>query len=138
MSTPLRSLIDVLNARLGQAGLTTPIAYPNNVFTPQKGVSYLQVELAGRGRTPLGFGADSVQQWSGIYQISVYVGRDTGTREQDEIAQKVLNAFPRGLNLPTPNGGANVIVEYSTAASPEVFGDWSNLPIAIHWFATDP
>lgn len=135
--TPLRDIIDALNGQLQRAAISNPIAYPNNVFTPVKGTSYLQVQMAGRARTPLGFGADSVQQWTGTYQVSVFVPRDSGTREQDEIAQKVLNAFPRGLNLRTTNGGV-VIVEYSSAASPDVFGDWSNLPTAVHWFVTDP
>jgi hypothetical protein len=137
MSILLRDFTDAMNAQLVAASITKEIAWPNTVYRPRPGVSYLSVESAGRARTPLGFGADSVQQWAGIFQVSCFVPRDSGDREQDGIASKVLAAFPRGLTLPTEQG-INLIVSFSTAPSPVSYGDWSNLPVAVHWFATTP
>jgi hypothetical protein len=136
MTLLLRDFVDALNTRLVGAQITREIAWPNSVYVPKKGVSYLAVEMAGRARTPIGFGADGVQQWSGIYQVSVFVPRDAGDREQDALVSKVLAAFPRGLNLPTPQN-INLIVEYSSAPSPVVSADWSSVPTAVHWFATE-
>jgi hypothetical protein len=133
----LRTFTDALNGQLSAANITSEIAWPNVVYTPKKGVSYLKPENAGRSRIPMGFGADSVQQWRGIYQVGVFVPRDSGDREQDNLASKILKAFPRGLSLQT-NQGIFLIVEYSTAPSPVAFGDWVNLPASIHWFATEP
>jgi hypothetical protein len=133
----LRGFQDAFNARLQAAGITNEIAWPNVVYSPTKGVSYLKPENAGRSRTPLGFGADGVQMWNGIYQIGVFAPRDAGEDEQEELASKVLEAIPRGLNLPTPDGSINIIVSHCTAAVPVPFGDWSNLPVSVTWFATE-
>ena len=137
MTILLRDFTDALNTQLQTAGITQQIAWPNRVFVPKKGVSYLQVQCAGRARAPLGFGADGVQQWTGLYQVSVYVPRDSGDREQDAIASKVLAAFPRGLNLATPQA-ITLTVTSSTAAPAEAFGDWSHLPATVNWFAIEP
>jgi hypothetical protein len=133
----LRDLQDVLHGQLAAAAITSEVAWPNKVYTPTKGVSYLKPENAGRARTPLGFGADAVQSWNGTYQVGVFVPRDSGEREQDTLANKVMEAFPRGLNLPTSQG-VHVIISHSSAPAPVPFGDWSNLPVSIHWFATQP
>lgn len=133
----LRGFQDVLNAQLMAAAITAEIAWPNSVYVPKKGVSYIAPTCAGRGRSPLGFGADGVQQWNGTYQVSVFVPRDSGDREQSAIASKVLAAFPRGLTLLTTQA-IRVIVSYSTAGIPVAFGDWSNLPVVVAWFATEP
>lgn len=132
-----RDITDVLHAQLQAANITQQIAWPNVTFVPVKGTPYLKPEISGRNRSPLGFGADAVQQWDGIYQVSIFVPRDTGERVQDGLAQKVIEAFPRGLNLPTSQG-VNLIISHSTAAAPVPFGDWANLPVAIHWFLTQP
>lgn len=135
----LRNFTDALNKQLAAASIMpeAAIAWPNATFVPVKGKTYLKVEMAGRSRRPVGFGADGVQQWTGIYQVGVFVPRDTGDREQDAIATKVLGAFPRGLNL-TSNSGPTVIIEFASPAAAVVFGDWSNLPVQIFWFATEP
>lgn len=137
MSILLRDFEDALNNQLITANITKEIAWPNATYVPKKGVTYLSVECAGRSRTPLGFGADGVQQWAGVYQVGVFVPRDSGTREQSNIASKILAAFPRGLTLSTPQA-INLIVTTSTAPAPVPSGDWSNLPIQISWFATEP
>lgn len=132
----LRGFTDALNARLVGAAICPQIAWPNAVYSPVKGVNYLSVAGAGRARQPVGFGADGVQQWTGLYNVGVFVPRDAGDREQDILAGKVLAAFPRGLNLPTA-AGAVLIVEYSSVSTAVPFGDWSQLPVAVHWFATE-
>lgn len=137
MSILLRDFEDALNNQLISANITKEIAWPNATYVPKKGVTYLSVECAGRNRTPLGFGADCVQQWTGIFQVGVFVPRDSGTREQSNIASKILAAFPRGLNLPTPQG-ITLIVTASSAPAPVPSGDWSLLPTQISWFATEP
>lgn len=133
----LRDFDDALNARLRQAAITTEIAWPNVSYVPTKGRPYLWVQNSGRQRTPLGFGADGVQQWTGMWQISAMVGRDSGTTAQAELAQKVLAAFPRGLNLPLRNGSP-LIISGATAPVPIAFNDWSNQPVIVSWFALEP
>lgn len=133
----LRDITDALNGVLQAAAITSEIAWPNRVYTPKKGVSYLKPEFAGRARTPLGMGADAVQQWTGIFQIGVFVSRDTGEREQAELATKVMTAYPRGKTMVTPQG-MRVIVSHTSAPAPVPFGDWSNLPLQVNWFATQP
>jgi hypothetical protein len=139
MAIELRDIADLLNTQLLAAAIVPPeqIAWMNSTFTPTKNVSYLDVAMAGRARTPIGFGADGFQQWQGIYQVSVFVPRDTGTSEQDNIAAKVLAAFPRGLTLISATG-VRLIVEYSSPTAINPFGDWSSLPIEIHWFGSEP
>lgn len=136
MSVDLRYYTDALNTALTEAGITNEIAWPNKIYTPKKGIPYLGVENAGRNKTPLGIGADGIIQWVGIYQVGVTVPRDAGTRSQEIWAQRVMNTFARGANLPT-FGGNVLTIEYSTAPMPTAFGDWSILPVQIHWFATE-
>jgi hypothetical protein len=136
MISPPRYFTDALNNALIGAAITSEIAWPNRVYAPKKGVPFFDVQMAGRARTPLGFGQDSVEQWTGIYQVGVMVPRDTGDRDQDILAAKVLAAFPRGLNL-TTNNGNYLTIEYSTVPGPVAWGDWSLMPVQIHWFATE-
>lgn len=137
MSVTLRDFADALNAQLEAAAISTEIAWPNRTFSPVQGVPYLKPECAGQARSPVGCGADGVQQWDGIYQVGVFVPRDSGDRQQSDIASQVLAAFARGLTLLTTNG-LRVIISYSTSPAPIAFGDWVNLPVQIHWFATEP
>lgn len=139
----LRHFDDLLNNRL-QAQLSTivgilpdDVAWPEKTYTPVKGTPYLKPEIAARLRTPLGFGADSVQEWTGTYQIGVFVSRDQGTRLQNQIASQLLRAFPRGLAMQTPQGVWLTIMR-GTAPVPVSFGDWSNLPLQLDWFAHEP
>jgi hypothetical protein len=140
MPHALREFDDCLAAALLAAAIVPPaqIAWQNRTFVPTKGSSYLSVSMAARAHQPLGFGIDSVAQWVGTYQVSVFVPRDAGTREQATLAQRILAAFPRGLNLPLASGGSNLIVSDSSAGAPFVFNDWSNLPVQVSWFALDP
>lgn len=132
------ALIGVLSAALPIDGIASDqIAWPEKTFVPTKGVPYLKPEMSGRARRPVGVGADSVQLWTGFYQVGVFVPRDTGTRLQNAIASQVIKAFPRGLSRQTPQG-VELIVTNSTAPSPVPFADWVNLPVQIEWFATEP
>ena len=135
--TQLPEFQRVFNERLRTAAITQEVAWPNIVYRPKKGVAYLKPESAGRMRSPLGFGADSVQQWQGVYQVGVFVPRDTGELEQERLASRVMAAFPRGMTLRTSQA-IDVKISHSTAPAPVPFGDWSNLPVQVYWFAVEP
>jgi hypothetical protein len=141
LNIDLRYFEDAWNAVLGAAPLTgitaAQIAWPEKTFTPTKGVPFIRAEMTARNRRPMGFGADCVQEWTGIYQIAIFVPRDGGTRLQNEIASKVLTAFPRGLTAVTPQGIV-MIVTRSTTPSAVPWNDWINLPVQIEWFAHEP
>lgn len=145
MAIELRYFEDLLNAQLNTAvdaqllaGITpVDVAWPGKTFTPTKGKPYLKPELAARVRTPVGFGADSVQEWNGTYQVGIFIPRDTGTRLMNELASTVLRTFPRGLAMQTPDG-VWMTVTRGTAPVPVPFNDWINLPVQIDWFATEP
>lgn len=127
----------VFNDQLRKANITTEVAWPNIVYKPKKGVAYLKPENGGRTRMPLGFGADGVQLWQGIYQVSVFAPRDTGELDQEKLATQVMAIFPRGMTLKTAQD-IDVKISHSTAPAPVPFGDWSNLPVGVHWFAVEP
>lgn len=137
----LRHFTDLLNGVLEQA--TVPgisagnIAWPRKTYVPKKGIPYLKPELAARARTPVGFGADSVQLWNGSYQIGVFTPRDLSSHLQDQIASAILRLYPRGLAMQTPQG-VWMTVTRCTAPVSVPFGDWENLPVTIDWFATEP
>jgi len=135
----LTEIDDAFNNQLQAAAIVdaTQIAWPNVVFVPTKGTPYLKPEKAGRARMPLGYGADAVQQWTGVWQVGVYVPRDSGEHEQARLAGAVMDAFPRGLTLTTPSG-LRILVSHTSAPLPVPVGDWSSLPVQINWFATEP
>lgn len=143
MAIQLRYFEDLFITRLSSSLQTNAIqgisddnvAWPEKTYVPSKGIPYLKPELAARVRTPVGFGADAVQQWTGTYQIGIFTPRDTGTRLQNQLASQILAAFPRGLALQTPDG-VWMTVTRGTAPVPVPFGDWINLPVQLDWFAT--
>ena len=141
MSIDLRGFEDVLNKTLLNATIphitSAQIAWPDVTFTPTKGVPFLKVEMSARVRRPLGLGADGVQEWTGSYQIGVYVQRDSGTRTSNEIASALLAAFPRGLALQTAQGIWVYVTEGSVPV-PVPYGEWVMLPVQIDWFAHEP
>jgi Bacteriophage related domain of unknown function len=132
------AFIAVLQAALPIEGIPDDqIAWPEKTFVPKKGNPFLKPEMAGRTRRPVGFGANSVKQWDGFYQIGVFVPRDTGTRLQNQVASQLLRIYPRGLGAQTPQG-VQIHVTNSTAPTPVPWGDWINLPVQVEWFATEP
>ncbi len=88
-------------------------------------------------RQPLGFGEDAVQEWTGTYQIGIFLPRDTGRRLGDQIASQLLALFPRGLDLQTTQG-IWLIVTRGTVPVPVPSNDWILLPVIIDWFAHEP
>jgi hypothetical protein len=144
MAITLRYFDDAMNNTLQAAltantieGIGENIAWPEKTFAPVKGVPWLKPELAARSRRPVGFGADSVQQWDGTFQVGIFVPRDSGTRLQNQIASQILAVFKRGLALQTPDG-VWITVTRGTAPVAVPYGDWINLPVQIDWFATEP
>lgn len=137
----IRQFEDALNTTLATAPLggisAGQIAWPEKTYVPVKGLPYIKPELAARARRPVGFGADSVQQWDGTYQVGIFVPRDSGTRLQNIVASEILAAFPRGLALQTTEG-LWMTVTRGTVPTPVPFGDWVNLPVLIDWFSFEP
>jgi hypothetical protein len=137
----LRYFDDALNGLLAAALIPgippEQIAWPERTFVPTKGRPYLRPEMAARLRRPMGVGADTVQEWTGTYQVSVMVPRDTGTRLQNEIASALLHAYPRGHSVTTPQGILVIIVS-TTVPAAVPYADWINLPVQIAWFAHEP
>jgi hypothetical protein len=138
----LRHFDDALNGILATAvvpGINgdVAIAWPEKTYVPIKGKPYLKPEMAGRNRRPMGVGANSVQEWTGTYQVSVMVPRDTGTRLQNQLASAVIRAYRRGLSVTTPQGIV-LYITASTVPAPVPFEDWINLPVQISWFAHEP
>lgn len=141
MAIELRHFVDLLDARLAGATIVgiaaANIAWRDKTYVPVKGVPYLKPEPAARQRTPMGIGADAVQQWDGAYQIGVMTPRESGGHLRDAIASQLLALFPRGLSMQTAQGLWMTVIR-GTAPESVPFGDWINLPVTISWFAHEP
>ena len=75
------------------------------------------------------------QDFSGIYQVSVYTEKGKGTKASRDIINSLLTAYSRGVivNIPVTNGNQRVLVEASWASPAIDSAAWYNVPLSVRY-----
>jgi len=114
----------------------------DQIVDPGQQAPYSRATMPALSRTPLGFGADAVIQFSGTYQVLVSCPQGSGRNVCMRMGDVVSAAFPRGraITFTALDTGTNhtVSVMISHAQPPMTNGDWISVPVLIEWMGTDP
>lgn len=127
------SIQAALDAYLGAQVTDLPIAWEGIHFDPDS-AAYLAVRMAARTSEALGPGQYSTIEWSGVYQISVYLPSGGGTGAALLRGDTLCALFRRGLSLRTTDG-LDVIVFDSTPMPALVDPAWVHVPVQVNWIA---
>lgn len=99
MSTIFSDVSAALDARLNTLSGSDPVAWPNTIFNPTKGVLYLRPSLLPVSSAQIGLGASGLDEHTGIYQVDVYAQAGKGRNEAETKADSVADHFKRGTDL---------------------------------------
>jgi hypothetical protein len=113
-----------------------PVHWIGRAYHPDPNVGHLRVQVAGQDRRPLGVGAESPHEWSGLLYLVVVEPVAGGLRAANARATAVAAAFPRGATL--VHGQAKVIILNTSIQAATVRADSIEAPVAINWSCWEP
>jgi hypothetical protein len=122
-----------LNAITGLGTITVE----GDPFEPSEGVPYLYGRMVSLVRTPIGYGANAVVQYSGTYQVNCNCPMEQGRAYAGNMARAITAALNRGSVVTTTNG-VTVSIINSSAAPAIDNADWITVPVSISWFCSVP
>jgi hypothetical protein len=133
MSSKNAKIEKVFNSYL-QSWATTnsvPVAWDGSPYTPVSGTSYVsQVNIPARPQNIL-VGKDTVQRYSGIYQIDVYSSTTKAKKDVDDIIALLEAVFKVGYSI--TYSGTSVQIE-NFYSDPLGFEDgWYRSSISIFY-----
>ena len=75
------------------------------------------------------------QDYTGIYQISVYTEKGKGTKASRDVVSSLLEAYSRGVtvDIPVSNGVQRLLIESSWTASAIDSEAWYNVPVSVRY-----
>lgn len=109
-----------------------PVAWEEVPFTPPPSAPWLATRMSSRVSRSVGPGRDTVTEYAGSYQISVYFPSGQGVYPVSRKAVEISELFPRGLTL---NAGNGLAVHVLNATLPPAISQpgWIMVPVQINW-----
>ena len=132
-----RAIAEALETLAATFTLAGVVVQQDGVYMPVSGVPYLKCELSGYNDTPAGFGANSMMQQVGTFQLSVMRPSTEGVKRGRDLADRLVALFKRGTNISLPNG-QTLIIDYTSPQPAQIHGDWISVPVVVNWFASLP
>lgn len=137
-----------IDARLATISFdASRVVFSNITFLPTAGKPYLNAEIEvnprpGEGGT-LGAaksvgGAGTIVRWDGMYMVEAVWPQDAGIDGANQMLDKVLALFPRGLTLTTGDTLPITIIfndPIPTVAKDDGGGVWLRGHVTCPWFA---
>ncbi|MCB2186484.1 MAG: DUF4128 domain-containing protein [Deltaproteobacteria bacterium] len=137
MSGVYGSLQAALDARLAAwASAATPtleVAWENLAFTPPEDATWLRATFLPATPKQAGLGQEGWNVLKGVYQVSVFALSGEGPGPGREVADQLINHFPRGLQLEAD--GVTLEISRAWRAAPQDDEMWYHLPVSLEWFA---
>ena len=126
MSTLFNDLQAALDSRLATLSGGYPIAWPNVVYEPQAGVTYLRVSIIPGDTLQASLGSIGKDVTECIYQIDVVTQRGTG---RTAITDSIADHFKRGSVLTYNSTKLRV---RSVSIGPAINEDaWQFVPVSV-------
>lgn len=131
-SATIRAAIDGL-LTTSQSSLIS-IAWEGVSYFPDQSTPYLGVRMSAMSRRPTGPGVNTVNEWSGKYQVSVWYPVGAGMQAVLTKVDELLAQFSRGTSVVTTDG---LTVTFNTPTPTPAIqeGNWVHVPVILPWFA---
>lgn len=119
------------------SGITNipPIVYENTSFSPTTGTPYISCNFLPTSRRPSEVGNNPFNKYSGLFAINVYTPEEVGSKENQDLCNLILAAFPSTHDL--SHNGQVVRVEYAEQGGASKSPPWFITPLNIAWYAYD-
>jgi hypothetical protein len=124
---------DALLTRLVAMSPVWPTQYENIEFDPTPETSWRRAVMIFDGPTPMGAGAETVEEWLGIMQVSLFVPRGESADPALVHAELIRAHFPRSLCL--TDDGFSVTITGCKIHTGMLEPQWYHLPLSIDWQA---
>ena len=122
-----------LDTRLGTLASLPDVAWPNRVYTPVIGTTYLRPSLLPSDTTAATVGASGTDLNIGVYQVDVFVEAGKGKSAGMVQADLIADHFKRDTEL-TYNSRTVTIKNVSQSPA-SVDGGWFQIPVNIEYYA---
>jgi hypothetical protein len=105
----------VLHQRLETVVTTDLIKYPNIIYDDsQETAIWVRPSLLYGSAESATLGRDGLNFVRGVYQVSIFTARNTGTKPSNDYAKLILDAFPKGDRLTFTGGVIMINVGYQS------------------------
>lgn len=114
---------------------SVPVAWENLATGSALSAPYVMPFLLPVETVGVGLAIGDNQDFTGIYQISVYTEKGKGTKASRDIVNSLIEAYARGaeVEIPVTGGVQKVLIEMSSAA-PALDGDaWYTVPVSVRY-----
>ena len=104
-----------LHTRLATVVTTDLIKYPNIIYDDsQETATWVRPSLLYGSAESATLGQDGLNFVRGVYQVSIFTARNTGTKPSNDYAKLILDAFPKGERLLFSGGSIMINVGYQS------------------------
>ena len=112
-----------------------PVALENIASSADLAAPYVAPFLLPAETSPVGNAITDNQDFTGIYQVSVYTEKGKGTQTSRSIVDSLLEAFARGVyvDMPVTGGVQRVLIEASWSTSALDSGSWYTVPVSVRY-----
>jgi len=111
------------------------IIYQNTVYDPPTNTPFVTCSLFPTSRRPSEVGSNPFNRYLGLFSISVYTPESVGPKENQDLCNLILAAFPSTHDI--SHNGQIVRVEYAEQTGSFRDSPWFITPINIGWYAYD-
>jgi hypothetical protein len=112
------------------------IQFQNTRFDPVTGTPFLICSLIPTSRRPSEVGSNPFNRYQGLFSISVCTPENNGPKQNQDICNTILAAFPAGTH-DLEFGGQLVRIEYTEQLGSFRDSPWFITPINVGWYAYD-
>ena len=124
-----------LEVKLSQISGIPRIIYQNTSFNPATGTPCVTCTLFPTSRRPAEVGTNPFNRYQGIFSVTVHTPESVGTKQNQDICNLILAAYPITHDL--THNGQIVRVEYVEQGASFRDSPWFLTPINIGWYAYD-
>lgn len=129
----IRSALEVA---LSQVSNIPPIKYDNTQFSPTTGSPFVSCSVFPTSRRPSEVGSSPFNRYQGLFSISIYTPENKGPRQNQDICNSIISAFPAGTHDLVFNEQI-VRLEYVEQLGSFRDAPWFITPINVGWYAYD-
>ena len=131
-----RDISSALEQRLAAYTPALPVAYPNEIYSPAIGNSYLKAARMPAKTVRNTIGANGLNEYAGIWQMDVAFPSKGGQGLAETYADGLTTWFYPGLTL--TQGTTTVVITAISQMPARTEPDWYTIPIVASYRTTSP
>lgn len=114
---------------------SVPVAWENLSSSAALSAPYVMPFLLPVETASVGVAISDNQDFTGIYQVSIYTEKGKGTKASRDLVNSLLESFARGVSVDVPvtGGVQKVLIEKAWTAGALDSGPWYTVPLSVRY-----